>query len=84
MICLRRQHALNVVADVTEYYTVSFASRSTIWLGRQRLDLEALQDWYGESFASVVLVVEDGAGKFKVSNDVRVEWRRDYTYARAP
>lgn len=45
MVCLSGQHALDIVVDVAENYTVSFGAAS--WWGCQRLDLKALKNWDG-------------------------------------
>ena len=60
MICLSRQHALHVVAQVAQDDAKSLGSISGTFR-LERLDLETLQNRHGKAIRP--FVVEDGAGE---------------------
>lgn len=69
VVCLGGEHALNIVVDVAEDYTVPLAAS---WLlCCQWFDLEALQDRNWELDRRSVRLVEDGAGEI---TSVRQKW----------
>lgn len=57
------QHTLNIVPDITEYYSVALLlSRGAgSLLGSQGLDLKTLEDGYGISLVGICWIAEDGA-----------------------
>lgn len=79
VVGLRGKHSLDVVLAIAHDETVSFSS-----LGRRGhlLDLQALQDGYGEELGGLVGIIEDHADK-KVS-ERRREMREERTHSRAP
>lgn len=59
VVCLGGEHALYVVLHITEDNTIPLASGSSIGLSRERLDLKALQDRYGELGVGGIGIGED-------------------------
>lgn len=68
VVGLRGKHGLNVMLAIAHNEAVSFSS-----LGRRGhlLDLEALQDGYGEELGGLVGIIEDHAGKKLVNGEGR-------------
>lgn len=80
MVGLGGKHSLDVVLTITHDKSESISS-----LGRRGhlLDLETLQDWYGEELAGFVGIVEDHAEQ-KLANHGRRWNKKMRTYSRAP
>lgn len=54
------QHALDIVANITENNSVSLGAVATSWACGEGLDLEALENWDGEPLVCDILAGEDG------------------------